>query len=97
MNPPVILWCQLKLRGKAERTAYTYGTGYCEASAHALDEPPTDSKTKTRTSIFSRCGSIRLCEIVEDRFQSLGWNSDTRVGNSKLELAKIAGFVVLDR
>ena len=68
-----------------------------EDDVHALDEQAADSETKTRASIFARCGGIGLCEIVEDRFQFLRRNSDTGVGHSKLELGRLAGFVVLDR
>ena len=90
----VTLWRHVKLRIKSKRAPLTRRAAGGEASIHAFNQSSTDPETGA--SILSSGGSIRLGEIVEDRFQMLGWNSDSGVGNGKLDLTGFAGFVVPD-
>src|SRR6185436_3371933 len=49
-----------------EGAAYARLALHADSSSHCLDQLFADRKSQARSAIFSRRGSVRLCEAVED-------------------------------
>jgi hypothetical protein len=76
----------LQWNRKVKPTSFSQHTFNPDSPPMLLDDVPADSQSQSSPSMLARVGCIDLLKPLKNRFQLIGWNATTLVGDGKEEI-----------